>query len=87
MADECFNQLKSEIKLKECHFGLFREYIEDYPEVVLRELLKPTVIIVANKSLKYVNTLLISSLKALDIFHKVLMNIIFYVKLTQETPV
>ncbi len=39
IADECFNQLKSEIKLKEFHFGLFREYIEDYPEVVLRELL------------------------------------------------
>lgn len=39
MADACFQQLKSEIKLKEFHFGLFREYIEDYPEVVLRELL------------------------------------------------
>lgn len=39
MADACFNQLKSEIKLKEFHFGLFREYIEDYPEIVLRELL------------------------------------------------
>jgi predicted HTH transcriptional regulator len=39
VADECFAQLKSEIKLKEFHFGLFREYIEDYPEVVLRELL------------------------------------------------
>lgn len=39
MADACFAQLKSEIKLKEFHFGLFREYIEDYPEVVLRELL------------------------------------------------
>ncbi len=39
MADDCFNQLQSEIKLKEFHFGLFREYIEDYPEVVLRELL------------------------------------------------
>ncbi|PWJ54758.1 putative HTH transcriptional regulator [Dyadobacter jejuensis] len=39
MADSCFGQLKSEIKLKEFHFGLFREYIEDYPEVVLRELL------------------------------------------------
>ncbi len=37
--DNCFNQLKSEIKVKEFHFGLFREYIEDYPEVVLRELL------------------------------------------------
>ncbi len=39
MADACYAQLKSEIKLKEFHFGLFREYIEDYPEVVLRELL------------------------------------------------
>lgn len=39
MADACFAQLKAEIKLKEFHFGLFREYIEDYPEVVLRELL------------------------------------------------
>jgi len=43
MADDCFNQLKSEIKLKEFHFGLFREYIEDYPEVVLRELLINTI--------------------------------------------
>lgn len=39
IADACFTQLKSEIKLKEFHFGLFREYIEDYPEVVLREML------------------------------------------------
>lgn len=39
IADACFTQLKSETKLKEFHFGLFREYIEDYPEVVLRELL------------------------------------------------
>lgn len=39
MADACYQQLKSEIKVKEFHFGLFREYIEDYPEVVLRELL------------------------------------------------
>lgn len=39
IADACFQQLKSETKLKEFHFGLFREYIEDYPEVVLRELL------------------------------------------------
>lgn len=39
MVDACFAQLKSEIKIKEFHFGLFREYIEDYPEVVLRELL------------------------------------------------
>jgi ATP-dependent DNA helicase RecG len=33
------SNLKSETKVKEFHFGLFREYIEDYPEVVLRELL------------------------------------------------
>ena len=39
IADDCFTQLKSEIKVKEFHFGLFREYIEDYPEIVLRELL------------------------------------------------
>lgn len=39
MADACFTQLKSEIKLREFHFGLFREYIEDYSEIVLRELL------------------------------------------------
>lgn len=39
IADECFQQLRSEINLKEFQFGLFREYIEDYPEVVLRELL------------------------------------------------
>jgi ATP-dependent DNA helicase RecG len=39
MADACFQQLKSEMKVREFHFGLFREYIEDYPEVVLRELL------------------------------------------------
>lgn len=39
MADACFHQLKSEMRVREFHFGLFREYIEDYPEVVLRELL------------------------------------------------
>ena len=39
IADSCFAQLKSEIKLKEFHLGLFREYIEDYPEIVLREML------------------------------------------------
>ena len=39
IADQCFNQLKSEIRVKEFHFGLFREYIEDYSEVVIRELL------------------------------------------------
>lgn len=39
IAELCFAQLKSEIRQKEFHFGLFREYVEDYPEVVLRELL------------------------------------------------
>lgn len=39
MADDCFQQLQSEINLKEFNFGLFREYVEDYPEIVLRELL------------------------------------------------
>ena len=35
----CFNQLKAEIKQKEFVFGLFREYVEDYSEIVIRELL------------------------------------------------
>ena len=35
----CYGQLRSEIQQKEFHFGLFREYVEDYSEVVLRELL------------------------------------------------
>ncbi len=39
IANDCFKQLKSEIKVKEFHFGLFREYIEDYSEIVIRELL------------------------------------------------
>ncbi|WP_369769461.1 RNA-binding domain-containing protein [Flavobacterium sp. WC2416] len=39
IADACFNQLKSEMKVKEFHFGLFRDYIDDYPEIVLREML------------------------------------------------
>lgn len=39
IADACFFQLKSEIKVKEFHFGLFRDYIEDYPEIVIREML------------------------------------------------
>ena len=39
IADACFAQLKAEIKVKEFHFGLFRDYIEDYPEIVLREML------------------------------------------------
>ena len=39
VADACFAQLKSEIQQKELSFGLFHEFIEDYSEVVLRELL------------------------------------------------
>ena len=39
VADACFTQLKSEIQQKELSFGLFHEFIEDYSEVVLRELL------------------------------------------------
>lgn len=39
IADGCFNQLRSEIKQRELHFGLFHEFIEDYSEVVIRELL------------------------------------------------
>lgn len=39
IADDCFQQLKSEINFTEFQFGLFREYVEDYSETVLRELL------------------------------------------------
>lgn len=39
VAKECFAQLKAEIRQKEYIFGLFREYVEDYSEIVLRELL------------------------------------------------
>lgn len=39
VAKECFAQLKAEIKQKEYVFGLFREYVEDYSEIVIRELL------------------------------------------------
>ena len=39
LAKSCFAQLKAEIKQKEYIFGLFREYIEDYSEIVIRELL------------------------------------------------
>lgn len=35
----CFAQLKTEIRQKEYIFGLFREYVEDYSEIVIRELL------------------------------------------------
>ena len=39
VATGCFNQLKAEIRQKEYVFGLFREYVEDYSEIVIRELL------------------------------------------------
>ena len=39
VATACFNQLKAEIRQKEYIFGLFREYVEDYSEIVIRELL------------------------------------------------
>ena len=39
VAQNCFTQLKAEIRQKEYIFGLFREYVEDYSEIVIRELL------------------------------------------------
>lgn len=39
VAKACFAQLKAEIRQKEYVFGLFREYVEDYSEIVIRELL------------------------------------------------
>ena len=39
VAKSCFAQLKAEMKQKEYIFGLFREYVEDYSEIVIRELL------------------------------------------------
>ena len=39
VAQDCFAQLKAEIRQKEYIFGLFREYVEDYSEIVIRELL------------------------------------------------
>ena len=39
VAKNCFTQLKAEIRQKEYIFGLFREYVEDYSEIVIRELL------------------------------------------------
>lgn len=39
VAKSCFAQLKAEIKQREYIFGLFREYVEDYSEIVIRELL------------------------------------------------
>ncbi len=39
VAKSCFSQLKAEIRQREYIFGLFREYVEDYSEIVIRELL------------------------------------------------
>ena len=39
VADSCFAQLKAEIQQIEMNFGLFHESIEDYSEIVLREVL------------------------------------------------
>lgn len=39
IAKDCFAQLKAEIRQKEYVFGLFREYVDDYSEIVIRELL------------------------------------------------
>jgi len=39
IADNTFQQLKSEIKVQEFQFGLFRDFVEDYPETAIRELL------------------------------------------------
>ena len=39
VAKACFAQLRAEIKQKEYVFGLFRDYVEDYSEIVIRELL------------------------------------------------
>lgn len=39
VAKGCFAQLKAEIRQREYIFGLFREYVEDYSEIVIRELL------------------------------------------------
>ena len=39
VAKACFAQLRAEIKQKEYVFGLFRAYVEDYSEIVIRELL------------------------------------------------
>ena len=39
VAKACFAQLRAEIKQKEYVFGLFREYVEDYSEIVIRELI------------------------------------------------
>ena len=39
VAKACFAQLRAEIKQKEYVFGLFREYVEEYSEKILHELL------------------------------------------------
>lgn len=39
IAKECFSQLSSEIRRKEYRFGIFREFVEDYSETVIRESL------------------------------------------------
>ena len=39
VARDCFSQMKAEIRQQEYIFGLFREYVEDYSEIVIRELL------------------------------------------------
>ena len=44
IVDDCFAQLKSEIQTKEFSFGLFHEFVEDYSEVVIRELLVNAVV-------------------------------------------
>ena len=44
IVDGRFAQLKSEIQTQEFSFGLFHEFVEDYSEVVLRELLVNAVV-------------------------------------------
>lgn len=44
IVDGCFAQLKSEIQTQEFSFGLFHEFVEDYSEIVLRELLVNAVV-------------------------------------------
>ncbi|MBT3210278.1 MAG: hypothetical protein HN704_00880 [Bacteroidetes bacterium] len=41
---DCYNQLSSEIKKKEFQFGLFREYVEDYQNIVIREIIVNAVV-------------------------------------------
>lgn len=44
IVDKCFAQLKSEIQTQEFSFGLFHEFVEDYSEIVIRELLVNAVV-------------------------------------------